>query len=357
MEEGKTMGQETTKKVIVTGNQGYIGSVLCEELHRQGYEVVGVDAGIFADRVMSEREAVDCQIIRDVRDVEIKDLVGGYAVMHLAGLSNDPLGELDAALTRDINYRASVRLAEVAKAANVKRFLFSSSCSMYGASGGDEVDEEGDLDPRTVYAKSKALVEEDLRALTDGDFIGTCLRNATVFGYSPRLRLDLVVNNLTASGYLDETVEVLSDGTPWRPNLHVRDCANAFIHLMEAPAEQVRGRSFNVGTNDSNMQVKEIAGVVAGELEGARVKINSDNSPDERTYRVNFDRLAGIGWQGKYTVGDGVRELLGRYLRHELTSEQFRDKYWHTLQRYQELIEEGVLDEELRVREKDKAIT
>ena len=339
------------EKIVVTGNEGYIGSVLTEQLVKRGYYVVGIDAGIFRKNVMGERVRAHEQVTKDIRDVEVGDIKGSQAIIHLAGLSNDPLGELAPGLTLDINYRASVRLAEIAKEAEVERFLFSSSCSMYGASGGEIVDEEGEVDPRTVYAKSKAKVEREVKKMSGSDFSATFLRNATVFGYSPRLRLDLVVNNLTASGFLKGIIEVLSDGTPWRPNLHVRDCANAFIYLMEQSLDMVEGRSFNIGMDESNLQVKNIANKVAGKIEGAEVDIKGVGSPDERTYRVSFEVMSKLGWRGNYKIDDGVVELIKAFGKWGLTDADFADGRYNTLHRYKEMIEKGEMDKELRVKE------
>lgn len=348
------MGEEKKEKVVVTGNEGYIGSVLTEELIKRGYYVVGIDSGIFKNTVMGERVKPALQLQKDIRDVEVEDVEGSVAMIHLAGLSNDPLGELDPRLTLDINYKASVRLAEIAKSAGVRRFLFSSSCSMYGASGGEIVDEDGELDPRTVYAKSKVKVERDVKGMVDETFEAVFLRNATVFGYSPRLRLDLVVNNLSASGYLKGVIEVLSDGTPWRPNLHVRDCANAFIFLMREPAEVVSGRAYNIGIDESNMQVKDIANKVSNKIRGTEVEIKGLGSPDERTYKVRFAKVSGLGWKGEYLVEDGVDELIIAFAKWGLTKSDLKEGRFNTLHRYKEMIEKGMMDKELRVKENIK---
>jgi len=303
---------------------------------------------------MGDRVEPTQQLTKDIRGVEVSDLKGVKAVVHLAGLSNDPLGELDPRLTLDINYKASVRLAEIAKAAGVERFLFSSSCSMYGASGGEVVDETGELDPMTVYAKSKVKVERDVKRMVDDNYSAVFLRNATIFGYSPRLRLDLVVNNLSASGYLNGVIEVLSDGTPWRPNLHVRDCANAFIFLMLEPAETVSGQAYNIGMDESNMQVKDIASKVGDKISGAKVEIKGVGSPDERTYKVSFASMAGLGWKGEYSVEDGVEEIIRAFKKWGLTTEDFVGGRYNTLHRYKEMIEQGIMDKELRVLEGTK---
>lgn len=345
----QNLGAERKKKVAVTGNQGYIGSVLTQLLIEAGYKVVGIDAGIFEDVQMVPRLPATVQIKKDIRDVEKDDLAGCEAVIHLAGLSNDPLGELDTQLTYDINFKAGVRLAEIAKKAKIGRFLFSSSCSTYGASGARVMTEKDKLDPRTAYAKSKVMMEIELARMSGANFVPVFLRNATIFGFSPRLRLDLVVNDLTANGYLNGLIEVLSDGTPWRPNLHVIDCGKAFIFLLEAPVDLVRGEAFNIGRSENNLQVREIAGQVQQAIEGSKVIIKSESTRDERTYRVNFDKIEQAGWQAKWSVMQGVQELAHVFKRSGFDQADAKFNGYYTLRRYQAMMQAGLMSGQLRM--------
>ena len=351
MVKKENMERRGKKKIAVTGNQGYIGSVLTQQLVESGYRVLGIDAGIFEDVQMMPRVPATVQKKKDIRDIEMDDIVGCDAVIHLAGLSNDPLGELDEQLTYEINYRAGVRLAELAKRAGVNRFLFSSSCSTYGVSGQRLMNENDTLDPKTAYAKSKVMMEDELRKMSGSEFTPVILRNATVFGYSPRLRLDLVVNDLTANGYTYGRIKVLSDGTPWRPSLAVNDCARAFIFLLEAAGEQVSGEAFNIGTAANNHQVKDIARLVKKEIVGSQVFINPEKTKDERTYRVSFDKIERLGWKARELISDGVRGLLGAFDKVEWQEEDMMFNGYYTLKRYQAMRQAGLLSEELRIKE------
>src|SRR5262245_8793756 len=267
-------------RVLVTGHEGYIGTVLTPRLVRAGHDVVGLDIGLFADCNLGPRPRSIRSLRLDVRDVTRAALVGFEAAIHLAALSNDSVGSLDPELTYDINHRASIRLARAAKDAGVRLFLFSSSCSMYGTTGTDDpVDEDAALKPLTPYAVSKARVEEDLRTLADADFSPVSLRNATVYGVSPRLRGDGVLNNLVGWAYMTGEVRVLSDGTPWRPLVHVDDAASAFIAALDADPVLVHAQAFNVGGRDPNVRVKTIAEIVAETVPGSRVSITGEAGP------------------------------------------------------------------------------
>lgn len=336
--------------VLLTGNQGYIGSVLTRKLYEHGHGVIGFDTGIFRDAAFaSARVPAHRQIYKDVRDVTLGDLQGIDVVIHLAALSNDPLGHFKPEITYEINWRASVRLAELAKQAGVKRFLFSSSCSLYGAAGDDSVTEESAFNPQTPYAESKVYAERDIAKLADDNFFPVFLRNATVFGISPRLRLDLVVQDLTLRGYLDGVITILSDGTPWRPLIHVEDVCDAFLLLMQAPQEQVGNQSFNVGRNENNLQVRDIAEMVRVSLPDTRIEIKNENPSDTRSYRVDFSKIWNLGFRPRYYVADGINQIVAAFRHVNFSSNQREFDQYHTLKRYQHLIASGIMDEMLRI--------
>ncbi|OUD04152.1 NAD-dependent epimerase/dehydratase family protein [Streptomyces swartbergensis] len=317
-------------RVLLTGHQGYLGTVMAPVLAAAGHEVVGLDAGLFADCVLGPPPA-DPQGHRvDLRDVTADHVAGVDAVIHLAALSNDPLGSLAPELTYDINHHASVRLARLARDAGVGRFLYASTCSVYGAAGGDDlVTENAPLRPVTPYAESKVRVEDDLHALSDGDFTPVFMRNATAFGYSPRLRADIVLNNLVGHALLSGEVLVLSDGTPWRPLVHAADIARAFTAALTAPREAVHDRAFNIGSEINNVTVAEIAEQVAEAVSGAKVVITGETGADPRSYRVDFSRFrtAIPGFDCEWTVKQGALELADAYREHGLTREDFERRF------------------------------
>lgn len=336
---------------MVTGNQGYIGSVLVRKLRERGDEIIGLDTGIFRDAAFgSPRMPPDRQMYKDIRDITTHDLEGIDAVIHLAALSNDPLGHLKPEITYDINWHASVRLAQVAKAAGVKRFLFSSSCSLYGAAGEASVTEEAVCQPQTPYAESKVYAERDIKRLANDNFCPVFLRNATVFGISPRLRLDLVVQDLSIRGYLDGIITILSDGTPWRPLIHIEDVSDAFIFLLEAPQDSVRAQAFNVGKQENNVQVREIAAMVRDAIPGTRVEIRNENPSDTRSYRVDFSKLYALGFQPHYLVRDGITEVIAAFTHAHMSPYGRENDHYTTLARYKNLIAQKKLDNELRPR-------
>jgi nucleoside-diphosphate-sugar epimerase len=289
------------------------------------------------------------QLTKDIRDAEPADFAGADAVVHLAALSNDPIGSLNPAATHAVNHRATVRVAEAAKAAGVRRFLFSSSCSMYGVSAEDLVTEEASFNPQTPYAEAKVAAERDLRRLADERFTPIYLRNATVFGISSRMRLDLVVQNLVAYGHLFGTITILSDGTPWRPLVHVADVAEAFGLFLELPREQVHDRAFNIGRQENNLQVLEIARLVQEEIPRTSIEIRNENPSDTRSYRVDFRRAHAVGYRPRRSVREGVQEIHAAFRRAKLTTEDFRSDAYITLKRYQRLMAEGRMDSELRL--------
>ncbi|MFF0560513.1 NAD-dependent epimerase/dehydratase family protein [Streptomyces sp. NPDC004266] len=317
-------------RVLLTGHQGYLGTVMAPVLTAAGHEVVGLDSGLFADCVLGPAPADPAGHRVDLRDVTAEHVAGVDAVIHLGALSNDPLGSLAPELTYDINHHASVRLARLAREAGVKRFLYASTCSVYGAAGGDElVTEDAPLRPVTPYAESKVRVEDDLHALADDDFTPVYMRNATAFGYSPRLRADIVLNNLVGHALLSGEVLVLSDGTPWRPLVHAADIARAFTAALEAPREAVHDQAFNIGSEVNNVTVAEIAAQVAEAVDGSKVVITGETGADPRSYRVDFSRFRSAvpGFDCEWTVKRGALELAEAYREHGLTREDFERRF------------------------------
>jgi nucleoside-diphosphate-sugar epimerase len=317
-------------RVLLTGHQGYLGTVMAPVLAAAGHEVVGLDSGLFAECVLGPAPADPPGHRVDLRDVTAGNLSEVDVVIHLAALSNDPLGSLAPELTYDINHEASVRLARLARDAGVRRFLYASTCSVYGASGSDGlVTEDAPLRPVTPYAESKVRVEDDLHALADADFTPVYLRNATAFGYSPRLRADIVLNNLVAHAHTSGQVRVLSDGTPWRPLVHAADIARAFAAALVAPREAVHDRAFNIGTERNNVTVAEIAAQVVEAVPGSRLLITGETGADPRSYRVDFSRFRAAvpGFDCEWSVKQGAVELADAYQRFALTDRDFERRF------------------------------
>ncbi|MFI7228433.1 NAD-dependent epimerase/dehydratase family protein [Nonomuraea angiospora] len=336
-------------RVLLTGHQGYLGSVMAPMLAEAGHEVAGLDSGLFADCLLGPApDAVETHAV-DLRDAGPEHVAGFDAVIHLAALSNDPLGALAPGLTYDINHHASVRLARLAKEAGVRRFLYASTCSVYGASGGEELlAEDAPLRPVTPYAESKVRVEDDLITLADDDFTPVFLRNATAFGFSPRLRADIVLNNLVGHAHLTGEVRVLSDGTPWRPLVHARDIADAFAAALVAPREAVHATAFNVGTEVNNVTVAEIAAEVVAAVPGSTLTITGETGSDPRSYRVDFSRIrAALGYEARWTVKAGAVELIDAYREHGLTRQDFERRFTR-LARLADRREAGTVDDTLR---------
>jgi nucleoside-diphosphate-sugar epimerase len=338
-------------RVLVTGHTGYIGSVLVPRLVAAGHEPVGFDLDFFEPCVLPGQETETIPSIhKDLREVEADDLRGFDAVLHLAGLSNDPLGNLDGSLTFDINDQASMRLARLAKEAGVERFLFSSSCSTYGAAGDDFLDESAAFSPVTPYALSKVRVEQQLATMADDSFSPTYLRNATAYGVSPRLRVDLVLNNLVGYALTTGRIHMMSDGTPWRPVVHVDDISSAFLAVLEAPRETVHDQAFNVGRTAENYRIRELAEIVAETVPGCRITYAEDAGPDKRCYRVDCSKIERVlpAFRPRWDARAGARELAEAYRRAGLTEEQFLGSRYIRLSHIRELQQEGRLDESLR---------
>lgn len=340
-------------KILVTGNRGYIGTVLTEILMQRSHEITGYDADYYKYCDLYEYAHTVKQITKDIRDVSIDDLKGINAVIHLAGLSNDPLGELTPELTEEINYKASMKLAKYAKDAGVKRFIYSSSQSMYGISGtDDELDEENsEKNPLTAYARAKWFVENDLKKLDDKNFVTVCMRPSTVFGVSPRLRCDIVFNNLVACAYTTGKIEIKSDGAPWRPVVHVRDVSNAFIAALDAPSSLVAGQSFNVGIPNGNYTVRDLAEAAQRSVPGSKLVFTGEHGNDSRTYRVSFSRILSTlkdYYKPEWDLDRGGKELTLFFKKINFTEDQFRGKACNRLQQIKYLITTKELKEDLR---------
>jgi nucleoside-diphosphate-sugar epimerase len=337
-------------RVMVTGHDGYIGTVLVPLFQRAGHSVLGVDNGTFHDCTFAPQDVLaDDELWLDVRDLQERHFHGVDAVVHLAGISNDPLGDLTPGTTFEINHRATVQVAETAKAAGVPRFVFSSSCSTYGAHDDEPLDESAGFNPVTPYGQSKVLAERDLSTLADEDFTPTFLRNATAFGVSPRLRGDLVVNNLVGYAYATQRVLLKSDGLPWRPLVHIEDISRAFLAVVEAPRETVHLRAYNVGT-DENYRIREVAELVADVVQGSTVEYAPDASPDTRNYRVDCSAIRGElpSFQPQWTVRRGIEEVYEAYQQFGMTAEQLESSQFQRIKRVRELQQLGLLDERLR---------
>lgn len=336
-------------KILVTGHDGYIGTVMVGVLRRAGHAVFGLDTFFYeACRFGRTDEQPIAANRKDLRDIEVSDLTGFDAVIHLAALSNDPLGKLDERCTLDINHVGSVHLARAAKAARVPRFLFASSCSLYGTAGDALLDETAAFNPITAYGRSKVMVENDVSKLADDEFSPTFFRNATAYGGSPRLRADVVVNNLVGVAYLTGKIMIESDGTPWRPLVHVEDISRAFLAALEAPREAVHNQAFNIGDTAENYQVREVAEFVREVVPGCTITYREGGGPDPRCYRVNCDKVRAAlpGFRTEWTVRRGIEELYKAFRSNHLTEEAFASYF--RLPQIQAHLASGRLDGALR---------
>ncbi len=336
-------------RVLLTGHSGYIGSVLAPMLIAEGHDVVGLDSDLFEQCTFTGSLVDIPQIKKDVRHVEKSDLEGFDAIIHLAGLSNDPLGDYQPTLTEEINEKASIRIATFAKEVGVKRFLFASSCSTYGASGDNFLDENATFNPVTPYGVSKVNVELEVTKLADENFTPVYIRASTAYGVSPRLRFDLVVNNLTAWAFTTGRVHLKSDGTPWRPIVHVEDISRAYIAALQAPQDAVHNQAFNIGTTTENYQIRELAEIVKAVVPGSSVDFADDAGPDKRCYRVDCNKIARElhGFKPQWTARRGVEQLYETYKEVGLTLDEFEGEKFKRIAHIKKLINDGRLSTSL----------
>jgi nucleoside-diphosphate-sugar epimerase len=336
--------------ILVTGHKGYIGTVLVPMLVGEGHRVVGLDSDLYQRCTFGEGVPQVPEIRKDIRDVEPADLEDFDAVIHLAALSNDPLGNLNPDLTYEINHKAAIRVAKFAKQAGASRYLFASSCSTYGAAGDQMLTEEAEFHPVTPYAHTKVLVEQDLSTLADNDFSPTYLRNATAYGVSPRHRFDIVLNNLVAWAHTTGLVYLKSDGSPWRPIIHIEDISRAFIAALNAPREVVHNQAFNVGMNEENYRIRELAEIVKETVPDCRVEYAPGAEPDTRTYRVNFDKIRAMlpEFKPQWNARRGAQELYQAYQQYGVKLEDFEGPKYKRIDHIKQLLSAGLLNSNLR---------
>lgn len=340
-------------RVLVTGHDGYIGAALVPILQRAGHDVVGLDNYLFEACGFGPELPPIPSLRKDIRDVELADLEGFDAILHLAGISNDPLGDLNPECTFNINHRASVRLAKLAKQAGVPRFLFSSSCSNYGSAGEALIDENAPFNPVTPYGVSKVLVEKEVSQLAGSSFSPTFLRNATAYGVSSRLRADLVLNNLMGWAFTTGRVFLKSDGTPWRPIVHIEDISQAFLAVLEAPRELIHNQAFNVGRTEQNYQIRDLAEIVRETVPGCTVEFAQGAGPDKRCYRVDCSKIARTlpAFKPQWDARRGAQELYQAYQAFGLTLDDLEGVRYMRIRQVRKLQQEGLLDVMLRWRD------
>ncbi|MBC3765576.1 NAD-dependent epimerase/dehydratase family protein [Neptunicella marina] len=339
-------------KVFVTGTEGYIGTRMAAWLIQHGHQVTGLDTGFYRDGTLyldnQQQPTLPFTLCKDLRHISADDLEGFDAVIHLAELSNDPLGEQNPDITFEINHQGSIQLAQAAKQAGVERFVYASSCSVYGAAVTDIVDEHSPVNPQTAYAKCKTLVERDLQPLADNDFSVVCLRNATAYGPSPRMRFDIVLNDLCALAFTTQKIAMISDGSPWRPIVHIEDICEAFRCALEAPAQSINGQIFNVGNSDENYRIREIAAIIAEVFTGCELSTGKP-SGDNRSYKVSFDKIATQlpGYKTRWTTKAGAEELKQRFERIQMSADTYQFRAFTRLKQLNYLRQSGQLDDRL----------
>lgn len=342
-------------KILVTGSEGYIGSVLTKKLEELGHEIIGYDIGYYSECIISKVDEKFKKIKKDIRDIEVEDLKNVDAIVHLAGLSNDPLGEFQPSLTEEINYSATLKIAKIAKKMGVERFIYASSQSMYGVALGDaELDEDNsEKNPITAYARTKWLAEIELKKICSDDFTVVCFRPSTVFGASPRLRCDIVFNNFVACAYTTGKIEIKSDGTPWRPIIHVEDVCDAFIAGINAPKSIVSGQSYNIGIQNGNYTVKDIAEAAVNSVKGSSVVYTREHGKDSRTYKVSFNKIfkeLGNWYKPKWNLYNGGLQLVNFFRDNKFLETDFRGSNTNRLVKLKSLIKNNEIDNNLRLK-------